>query len=1348
MSDIRIKNITVEPTFPLTIQKGNVRITNTTVSIDRITGSLVVDGGVSINCTYNAISSTSGGGLTIGGGFAVNQNSFFGNNITLDNSSSTFNINGISNNRLFLDSILNKNFYISPDGISKRFDLFDTTLNINITKPSTNVSSAALVINGGISINSTFDSINVSNGGSLTVNGGGSFGGSVNINKSLIINQNLQGGGLIVGYTGNQITLNGTTSNTTISMIGNELSINNTNNINISSNNSVIINTLNVGNTSSNFNKFIYINDTTESLNSTIGSLVTIGGISINTTRDSSSVTSGGGLTIKGGLGVNKKIYTGDSLGIELSNANKKNKVVLYQVDNDLTNTSLFTGIGITSGSLTLQVPTTSEDYIFFASTNEILRIKGTNEVEFIGSAQKYSIKGGGFNTDSLSLQSQSISKDNSFNLFTFDGDTTDNNDIKLFGLGLPNNINNSEYLKLGWSKDNLNYILSSNNQGTGISRPIVLQTGNNTNQLLLDIDGSITLNSTKISSNSSTGSLVLNGGLSVNNTTLATSVTDGGGLTIKGGASFSSNVYIRTTLNINTITQKDTLGSLLTQSSSGSFIFSGLLNTINYTSNLSLYSLNNTNTIDYELLSLGCNNTTGSGYYYINSSFDGTGLSRAIRLGVGNFNQITLNTNGNIGINTSNANYTLDINGQINVNTFSYMNGLQINSTVNALNSTTASLLVSGGIFLSKDLISLGLSNFQNTTGSSNSTTASVVLLGGLSIDSSSNSVNVNNGGALSVRGGGSIGGDLYVGGSIYYANPNSVSSTFSSLMLTSTTQSINSSTANLIIKGGMSIQSSMNATSTTQGGGLTVIGGISTNNSIYIGGDINSIGGVLKLNYISSGNLIQMNDNTNRFSIDLTSSNFSISRYNGSYIDTPFVINNSSGSIILNNSLNSTSSTSASVISYGGITINCTTNSVNLGNGGALSVFGGASISKDVIIGGDTIFASTTVSNNTSTGSVIINGGAAIKGNLNVLGNTTISGNLTIIGTTTSIQSTNTLLTDNIFVLNSGPSGSKDSGLIIQRFQIDNDTSNGDVVNDNAFISDIIPLQSGMNINQIKFSVSLSPIDNYYSGWYIKIINGFSNSQVRKIISYTGSTRVATLSSSFTTQNPVIGDLISLYNKAYVGLIYNEIDDQFVFGSTVEDPGQTNVLLTDHLPIVFKSATSTSTQPSINSSTGSMILSGGLSIKNTTDASSITSGGACTINGGLSIEKTLYVGNTVYINGINITPNLFDSPSTVSFTASNALVPTNVTNLLFDNTVWGTDIYLSYQVIATSNYYSNVHLRCINKNTAWELVSEYVGDSVVDFGITSVGQIQYMTSTTFPGFVSCIFKYKVITN
>jgi hypothetical protein len=166
MSDIRIKNITVEPTFPLTIQKGNVRITNTTVSIDRITGSLVVDGGVSINCTYNAISSTSGGGLTIGGGFAVNQNSFFGNNITLDNSSSTFNINGISNNRLFLDSILNKNFYISPDGISKRFDLFDTTLNINITKPSTNVSSAALVINGGISINSTFDSINVSNGGS------------------------------------------------------------------------------------------------------------------------------------------------------------------------------------------------------------------------------------------------------------------------------------------------------------------------------------------------------------------------------------------------------------------------------------------------------------------------------------------------------------------------------------------------------------------------------------------------------------------------------------------------------------------------------------------------------------------------------------------------------------------------------------------------------------------------------------------------------------------------------------------------------------------------------------------------------------------------------------------------------------------------------------------------------------------------------------------------------------------------------------------------------------------------------------------------------------------------------
>ena len=1359
MSNIRLKAITVEPSqAPLIIQNGNVSITNSTVSDNMISGALIINGGLAINCSSDSMSSTSGGGLTLGGGLAVTRKSYFGDNITLDNSSSVLKINGISTNRFFLDSIANKNFYISPDGVTKRFDLYDTTLKINITTGSVNSSTAALVVTGGVSIDSTVDSINVSSGGALTVNGGASFNGNVNINKSLTLNST-GNSGLIIGYTGTQVTLNGTTANSTISMTDDNLIINNTSDISILGN-VVNINTLYVSNTSSSFSKFVQITDTIESINSSSGTLVVDGGISIRCTSDSSSFTSGGGFTLNGGMAISKKLHTGDSIGVEMFNINKNNKIVMYQQDSDLTNTFLFTGFGVnTLGSMRFQVPSVNSDYIFYSATssNEILRIKGTNEVQFIGSNQKYSILGGGFTIDSISFQSNNLASDFSFNLFTKDGDANDNNDIKIFGVGLPNNVTNSEYLLLGWDKNDSRYVISSNKTGTGDDRDISF----NSDQLLLSNDQSVYMKTTKNSTNSSTGGLVVCGGVSINSTSEASSLTEGGAFTVNGGASFNGSMYLGGTLNINVssasqiiMSSQDPDGTLLVQTPNASVIISGITDGSTYTSNLSLYSLNSSQFLNYELLDIKCSADDISGYYSIYSLYGGTGVNRAIQLGVDTFTHITLNTNGNVGINTTDANFTLDILGNINATSYSHITGLEINDTQPALNSTTAALVVTGGVGIKKELITLGLTKFQNGTSSSNSSTASVVMSGGLSINNAVNAINVSSGGALTVRGGTAIGGDLYIGGTIYYANAASVSNTYAYLTLTATDQSISVGDGSLITFGGISIQSQLNATSTTSGGGLTVIGGIATQNDLYVGGNINSVGGVMNFYSISSGNLIQLFDinGVKRTSLDLNSSNnnFHISRYNnsGNFVDKPFEIINTSGIIRLNNTFNSTSVGTGSLVSEGGITINCSTNSTAVGNGGAFSVFGGASISKDLYIGGQTKFSNTTVSNDVSSGSILVAGGVGISGNLNVLGNTVISGNLTIIGTTTSVQSTNTLLTDNIIVLNSGPSGTKDSGFLIQRFQSDNDTSIGDVVNDVAYFTDSLPLQTGMTSVQLKLSAASSSSDDYYNNWYIKITSGFSVGQVRKIISYIGSTRVATLSSAFTDQNPTLGDSVSLYNKGYLGIFYSEINDRFEFGSTVQDPGQTNIALTDYLPIIFRTATSTSTQESTSSTTGCILLTGGLGINNTTDAVSITSGGAATIAGGLAVRKTLYVGNTAYINSVNITPNLYDTPSTVSFTGANVLTATDVTGLAFNSTVWGADIYISTRVTATASYYSNIHIRCVNKNGTWESVSEYVGDNVVAFDITSSGQIQYLTSTSFPGFSSCIFRYKVVTN
>ena len=51
----------------------DVEISNTTESIDTASGSLIVNGGIGINCSYNSTSITSGGSLTVGGDAVVNS---------------------------------------------------------------------------------------------------------------------------------------------------------------------------------------------------------------------------------------------------------------------------------------------------------------------------------------------------------------------------------------------------------------------------------------------------------------------------------------------------------------------------------------------------------------------------------------------------------------------------------------------------------------------------------------------------------------------------------------------------------------------------------------------------------------------------------------------------------------------------------------------------------------------------------------------------------------------------------------------------------------------------------------------------------------------------------------------------------------------------------------------------------------------------------------------------------------------------------------------------------------------------------------------------------------------------
>ena len=234
---------------------------------------------------------------------------------------------------------------------------------------------------------------------------------------------------------------------------------------------------------------------------------------------------------------------------------------------------------------------------------------------------------------------------------------------------------------------------------------------------------------------------------------------------------------------------------------------------------------------------------------------------------------------------------------------------------------------------------------------------------------------------------------------------------------------------------------------------------------------------------------------------------------------------------------------------------------------------------------------------------------------GDLTIEGNSKTNDNLPIIGYN-----------------NINTTASRDIGLLYQRYQIANDVGDGDIV-DSAMppkFVDSIPSQSGIpDLYQIKFSNLTNSTDNYYVGWWIKIVSGSNTNQVRKIVAYNGSQRVATLESPLTTQNPNTSATVNFYNNSYVVSYYDETNDTFAFGYTHTKPTNGIVDNNDNADLRVKGLYITDTTVSTNSSSGSVYSLGGISINNTNDAESSTYGGTITTAGGVAIRKDLRIGN-----------------------------------------------------------------------------------------------------------------------
>lgn len=384
-------------------------------------------------------------------------------------------------------------------------------------------------------------------------------------------------------------------------------------------------------------------------------------------------------------------------------------------------------------------------------------------------------------------------------------------------------------------------------------------------------------------------------------------------------------------------------------------------------------------------------------------------------------------------------------------------------------------------------------------------------------------------------------------------------------------------------------------------------------------------------------------------------------------------FLVDSITG-IIANNTLESLNSTIGAFTLSGGISIHQTKNASSITSGGALTIAGGASFAKDVHIGG----------------------------------------NLTVYGTQTQIISQIVRIQDNLLVVNSLPNTSRDGGILFQRYQLENDTNIGDIVQD-------IPTQTFSIVNAtnttITLGMSASNVNNYYNNWFIKITSGDGENQVRKITTYDSNTQTASLNTAFTT-TPLPNDTVSLYNKIYASYFYRESSDNFVLGWTTDDPQSSNITIADYIGLNC----------------------GYIHINDTQNAIGLGSGGSLNILGGASILKNLYVGGEcVFTTNITVnntlTSNFITSQNQYinnNLTIGNTLLTTNIscTNIT-SNSAFITNIssnnLSSISTITTYNTINN--LLAINSTMSNINVSESLVSPVANLTNTTITNLLVTT-------------------
>ena len=158
---------------------------------------------------------------------------------------------------------------------------------------------------------------------------------------------------------------------------------------------------------------------------------------------------------------------------------------------------------------------------------------------------------------------------------------------------------------------------------------------------------------------------------------------------------------------------------------------------------------------------------------------------------------------------------------------------------------------------------------------------------------------------------------------------------------------------------------------------------------------------------------------------------------------------------------------------------------------------------------------------------------------------------------------------------------------------------------------------------------------------------------------------------------------------------------------------------------------------------------------VYNTTDAVGLGTGGNLTLYGGASVGKSLYVGNnldvgnSLIVNNINITPSSGDINENIFYANNNQSIPVNIPDFKFDTTIVKSFIaQISITISLTTGMMDSlVVLKGISTHAGWKLMLEFIGDNTgIGFYCNPVGNIQY-TSLHLNNWVFTKISYRATT-